>query len=109
MTKSTISRYAREAIALLGTAIREARIARKITAADLAGRAGISRDLLHRVEHGDPSCGIGTVFELAAITGVPLFDEDRAGLSSRLAHSTEKLALLPKAVRRPRKAVNDAF
>ena len=103
------SRYAKEAISLLGKSIREGRISRKITTADLASRAGISRDLLYRIERGDPACGIGAVFEVAAITGVPLFEEDRGNLTGRLARSEEKLALMPKAVRASRKAVKDAF
>ncbi len=112
MAKSTqraFSRYAREAIELLGQSIREARINRKIGTIDLAKRAGISRDLLHRIENGDPRCGIGAVFELAAITGVALFEENRANLSGRLARSEAKLALMPKSVRSARHAVKDEF
>jgi transcriptional regulator with XRE-family HTH domain len=103
------SRYAKEAITLLGKSIKEGRISRKYTAVDLADRAGISRALLYRIEQGDPTCSIGAVFESASIVGVPLFEEDRANLSERLKRSTEKLALMPKAVRQPRKAVKDAF
>ncbi|MGH9564081.1 MAG: hypothetical protein ACRD3S_21725, partial [Terracidiphilus sp.] len=75
----------------------------------LAYRAGISRGLLHRIERGDPSCGIGVVFEVAAIAGVQLFEEDLDRLAGRLARSNEKLELLPKSVRAPRKAVKDDF
>lgn len=103
------SRYARDAISLLGKSIRERRLSRKITTTDLAKRAGISRDLLYRIERGDPACGVGAVFEAAAISGVPLFEEDRSSLTGRLARSEEKLALMPKAVRSSRKAVKDAF
>jgi transcriptional regulator with XRE-family HTH domain len=103
------SRYAKDAISLLGKLIREERIARGITTTDLASRAGISRDLLYRIEQGDPACSIGAMFEAAAIVGVVLFEEDRNRLTGRLAHSEEKLALMPKAVRGSRKAIKDAF
>lgn len=59
-----------EGLALLGQLIRAGRIERKITAQELATRAGISRALLYRVEHGDPQCSIGAVFEAATIVGV---------------------------------------
>lgn len=49
------------------------------------------------------------MFEAAAIVGVVLFEEDRNRLTGRLAHSEEKLALMPKAVRGSRKAIKDAF
>ena len=103
------SRFAKEAISLLGNLVREGRIARHITTTDLAKRAGISRALLHRIEHGDPACSIGTFFEVAAITGVPLFDEDRSKVTATLALSEQKLALFPKSVRVSRTTVKDDF
>lgn len=103
------SRYTVEALALLGQLIHAARVDRKLTAAELATRAGISRPLLRRIENGDPGCSIGAVFEAAVVAGVPLFEPERSRLQTQLAHSTEKLTLLPKAVRKPRKAVKDDF
>jgi len=103
------SRYAEDAVKLLGHAIREGRITRRITTIEFAQRAGISRALLHRIEQGDINCGIGAVFEAAAIAGVPLFGEDRRGMEKRLAQSSEKLMLLPKAVRSAQKPTKDAF
>ncbi len=103
------SRYARDAAALLGQQIRLGRIERKLTAASLAERAGISRSLLHRIERGDPSCSIGAVFETAAIVGVPLFESDQGGLAGRISAAQGRLALLPQAVRRPTTPVRDDF
>jgi len=60
------SRYTREATKLIGQMIRLGRIERKLTAQDLADRAGISRGMLQRIEKGDLKCEIGVVFELAA-------------------------------------------
>lgn len=106
----TYSRYGREAVAVLGQLIRTNRIERKLSVVDLAERVGISRDMLRRIEIGDPRCAIGVVFEAAAIVGVPLFDTDRDRLSTRLAEQQDKLRLLPKQVRNPRKtAVQDDF
>ena len=41
-----LSRHARAALTLMGQSIREARISRAMTAAELAERAGMSRALL---------------------------------------------------------------
>jgi transcriptional regulator with XRE-family HTH domain len=103
------SRYSREAVALLGQLIRRARIERKMTTGELATRAGASRGLVQRVEKGDPGCAIGTVFELAAIVGVRLFDADQSALTSAISANTATLTLLPKAVRVSRAEVKDEF
>ena len=105
----TYSRYSRDAAALLGTLIREARHARKLTAQELADRAGISRSMLQRIENGNLKCEIGAVFEVAAIVGVRLFDADETTLAKNLRQSNEKLALLPKSVRKKSKTVKDDF
>lgn len=105
----SISRYADEAISYLGHLIREARIARKEPAAQLAERAGISRGLLQRIERGDRGCAIGAVFEVAALVDIRLFDLDR----DRLAASNETLArtltLLPRVSRSAKTEVKDDF
>jgi transcriptional regulator with XRE-family HTH domain len=105
----TYSRYSRDAAALLGALIREARIERRLTAQELAERVGISRGLLQRIEKGNPKCEIGVVFEAAAIVGVRLFDADEHTLNRQFHQTMEKLTLLPKAVRRKTKAVRDDF
>jgi transcriptional regulator with XRE-family HTH domain len=105
----TYSRYSRDAAALLGALIREARNERKLTAQELADRAGISRGLLQRIEKGNPKCEIGAVFEVATIVGVKLFGTDESALTKYLRQTKEKLALLPKSVRKKSKAVRDDF
>ena len=106
----TYSRYGREAIATLGQLIRIGRIERKLSMVELAERVGISRDMLRRIENGEPRCEIGAVFEAATIVGVPLFEEDRGRLSTRMAEQAEKLRLLPKQVRKSKTtAVRDDF
>jgi len=105
----TYSRYSREAAALLGMLIREARKERKLTAQELADRAGISRGLLQRIEKGNLKCEIGVVFEVATIVGVKLFDAGDGTMARYLSQTGEKLALLPKSVRKKSKAVHDDF
>ena len=105
----TYSRYSREASSLLGGLIRAARKERKFTAQELADRAGISRGLLQRIEKGDLKCEIGAVFEVATIVGVKLFDADEATLTKHIRQTDDKLALLPKSVRKKSKVVRDEF
>ncbi|MFH1152831.1 MAG: helix-turn-helix transcriptional regulator [Pseudomonadota bacterium] len=103
------SRYSRDAAAFLGALIREARNERKLTAQELADRAGVSRGLMQRIEKGNLKCEIGAVFEVATIVGVNLFDADEGTLVQYLRKTKEKLALLPKSVRKKSKAVHNDF
>jgi transcriptional regulator with XRE-family HTH domain len=97
-------------VALLGRLIRQRRLELKLTAEDLAARAGVSRALLYRIERGDPGCSIGAVFEAAAIVGVPLFeDETGQATAERLRQADRQLALLPKAARASKRPVYDEF
>ena len=103
----TYSRHTRDATALLGGLIRAARKERRLTAQELADRAGISRGLLQRIEKGDLKCAIGAAFEAAGIVGVKLFDADQTTLTRHLSQTKDKLALLPKSVRRKSRLVHD--
>jgi transcriptional regulator with XRE-family HTH domain len=103
------SRYAKAAAALLGQLIRKARIDQKMTAERLAERVGVSRGLLRRIENGDRGPTLATVFEAAAVLGVPLFDADEKKLDSALASNTAVMSLIPKAVHGPRGKTDDNF
>lgn len=105
----TYSTYTREAVELLAVMIRAARLERKLPAKELAERAGISRGLLQRIEKGDPSCSLGTVFEVAYLLGISLFNSDERALASSLAVRQEKLSLLPKMARKTQREVDDDF
>lgn len=105
----TYSRYSRNATALLGGLIREARKERRLTAQEVADRAGISRGLMQRIEKGDLKCEIGVVFEVATLVGITLFDADEPTLSRHLSQTREKLALLPKSIRKKSRPVHDDF
>lgn len=103
------SRYAAQATTYLGRLIREGRISRQETIAELAERAGISRGLLQRIEKGDPGCSIGATFEVATLVGIRLFDLDRETMSLSNEMLGQKLTLLPRIVRVTEKTVKDDF
>ncbi|TPK85698.1 helix-turn-helix transcriptional regulator [Mesorhizobium sp. B2-4-13] len=108
-TARSFSRYSTHAAKLLGQSIRLARIERKLTIADLAERAGLSRGLVQRIERGDMGCAIGAVFEAAAIVGIRLFDAGEVTMTLRIMSNEQVLTLLPQSVRTPKKALKDDF
>jgi len=103
------SRYSRDAVVLLGQMIRLGRINGKLTIAELAERADVSRGLIQRIERGDMGCAVGAVFEAATIVGVRLFDADRPSLTTSIASNRQTLTLLPKSARPSQTAVKDDF
>ena len=94
---------------MLSKQIKLGRKQRKWTEHELAERAGISRGTLQKIEKGSMTCAIGLVFELAMLVGVKLFDTEKVSLAMHLDMTSDKIALLPKAVRTGRKAVDDDF
>lgn len=105
----TYSRYSLEAISLLGNLIRTARKERIMTVQEVADRAGISRGLLQRIEKGDPKCELGATFEVATIVGIKLFDAEATTLTKYIRQTEDKLALLPKSVRKKVRVADDDF
>ena len=103
------SRYAKEAAELLGLLIRRARIERKMTAEEVAERAGMSRGLVHRVEKGDLGASVGAVFEVASVVGLRLFDQDARGMTLKANEARSINTLLPQAVRTSIGKVDDDF
>jgi transcriptional regulator with XRE-family HTH domain len=96
-----LSPQAIEAIRLLGARIQLARRERRWTLQELADRAGVTAVTMRKVERGDPSVRLGIAFEAAALTGVPLFDPDRSRLRLEAERIDDRLAVLPRLVRRP--------
>jgi transcriptional regulator with XRE-family HTH domain len=104
------SPYAIEAARLLGAQIRLARRERRWSQDELAGRAGTTSRTVSKIEHGDLSVGLGTVFEAAALLGVPLFHPDRSRLSADLDRTEARSALIPRpSAARPHAEVKDDF
>lgn len=107
--KRIYSRYSTTAMELIGKAIQLGRKERKLTSQDLAGRAGISRGTLLKIEKGDMHCEVGLVFELATLVGIKLFDADDKQLTMDIDRLNDKIALLPKSVRSGKQVVKDDF
>jgi len=110
MTKQRVySKYALEAAILPGQQIRLGRKQRKWSEKSLADRAGISRTSLQKIEKGEMSCAIGLVFEVAALVGVNLFEQDRLPLLKHIEQIEDKIALLPRRIRAKTRVVHDDF
>ncbi|HVD86139.1 MAG TPA: helix-turn-helix transcriptional regulator [Solirubrobacterales bacterium] len=90
-----------EAARLLGARIRLGRRERRWTMEELAERVGIGVVTMRKIEQGDPSVGLGPAFEAANLTGVALFHEDASRLSLEAARVEDRLAVLPRLVRKP--------
>ena len=91
---------ARAGVRLLGAEIARERKQARVTAADLAERARISLVTLRKVERGEPSVAIGTVFEVAVLLGIDLLGTPEQ-VRDRTGRAQESLALLPQRVRHP--------
>ncbi len=110
MTKErTYSKYSYDAVLLLGEQIKLGRKQCKWTEHDLADRAGISRTTLQKIEKGNMNCAIGLVFEVAVLVGIKLFNTDNMPLAMQQERINDKLALLPKAIRKSKKIIDDDF
>ena len=104
----TYSKYALNAVMLLGKEIKNCRKLRGWSEIELAERAGISRATLQKIEKGDMSCAIGLVFEVSTLVGVNLF-EGEDSLSHQTRYMEMMKAVLPKRIRAKEKAVKDDF
>lgn len=107
--KRVYSHYAQDATTLLGLLIQSARKEKKMTAAELAERAGISRSTLHKIEHGNLTCEVGIVFEVAAIAGILLFEMNPIGMSLEKERMQSKQHLLPKRIHKISENFDDNF
>lgn len=104
------SRVTIEAALLMGLYIQLARKERGWSEEDLADRAGISRITLRKIEKGELNISLGFAFEVATIVGVKLFDPGPSRFAIGSEQLKDKIALLPKRVRAPKKeVVNDDF
>lgn len=93
-----------QALIMLGRQISTERRARHRTQADIAERAGISVPTLIAIEKGSPSSGIGTVFEVAYLLGIPLV---AAAEGANRALIDTRFALLPGRIVTPKDDDND--
>lgn len=71
-----------------------------ITARELAERAGVSADTIRRLEHGDPSIGLGKVLAVARVVGILSQVEESFDPASTERGRLRLKESLPKRVRR---------
>ncbi len=109
MTRSVLSPLTTEALQLLGASIRARRLRRRWSIDELARRVGVSHPSIIKVERGDPTVAIGTVFEAATLVGVSLFDADPTVRGRQMDRVSAELALLPQAARATAAEVDDDF
>ena len=95
------------ALEMLAARVRLARRERRMRAAELAERVGVSLTTLRKVERGDPTVALGVAFEVAAMVGVALFHDDHQRRDLEAEHLATRLAVLPSVVRPP--VVDDDF
>lgn len=115
--KRVYSKYAEQAVRLLGQHIRLARKRKQWSQRELAERAGVGRTTVQKAEAGDLGGEIGLVFELASIVGIPLFAPETnsqtltqsTSLERKIRHTEELLSLLPKSIHRRKSKVDDDF
>ncbi len=103
------SKYAKDAVFLLGQHIKLAHKQRKWSEMNLTERAGISRTTLQKIEAGEMTPGIGLVFAVASLVGVSLFELDDQRLATSIDVTQAKIALHPKRIRVQTKVADDDF
>ncbi len=104
-----ISPRTNEALRLLGYSVRVHRLRRHWSIDELATRVGVSHPTIIKLERGDPSVAVGTVFEAATLVGVSLFDDDPVTRARHDQRIGMELTLLPQAGRARKSAVDDDF
>lgn len=86
----------------LGERLRLARKRRKLSNAVVAGRAGISRTTVYKVEAGDPGATLGSYLRVLAVLGLEA-DLDLLAADDRIGRKLQDLALEPVSNARRRK------
>lgn len=90
----------------LGERIRLARLRRQLSAAAVAGRAGISRTSLYKAELGNAGVTLGTYLRVLAVLGLER-DLDAVAADDKVGRKLQDLMLQPRAPRpRRQKAGN---
>jgi transcriptional regulator with XRE-family HTH domain len=100
--------YARDAARLMGANVRQARINRRLTAAELGAHAGCSRHTIAAIEQGRPSVAFGNVLNVCTVLGIQLFVPEPAELARLSRAQWDVVRLMPERVM-PRKAPSDDF
>lgn len=101
----TIFPKSRKILAAMGENIKLARLRRKLSADQVAERAGIGRKRLWQIEKGDPSVAMGAYFQVLFVFGL---DKDFTQLASddKLGRKLQDIGLIPKK-RAPKRKTKD--
>jgi len=85
-------------LAQLGEHLRLARLRRQLSAAAVAGRAGISRTSLYKAEQGNAGVTLGTYLRVLAVLGLER-DLDAVAADDKVGRKLQDLMLPPRAPR----------
>ncbi len=88
----------------VGEQIRLARLRRRLSAAMVAERAGISRNTLYHLEKGSPKSSIATLFKVLIVLGLEE-DYHRLGRDDELGRRLEDARLSSPGKRAPKSRV----
>lgn len=105
----SLSKTTKVALAIMGKAIKAARLERGISQQDLAERLNVSRTTVIFVEKGSAKVAIGTVFEAAYILGIPLLEDDFKELEKAGARLSSFVNVLPQRIRKKKDDLSDDF
>jgi transcriptional regulator with XRE-family HTH domain len=68
--KKSVKPAEQKALDALGTSLKAARLARRMTIAELATRTGISVGTIKRLQQGDPAVALGSWFACLSVLGL---------------------------------------
>lgn len=100
-TNNLLPRHARLLVDL-GENLRLARLRRKLSAEQVAERAGISRSTLHLMESGSAGASLGKLVQVLAVLGLEA-DLSRVGADDVLGRKLEDARLTETRQRAPKK------
>jgi transcriptional regulator with XRE-family HTH domain len=109
LSYALISDAALGSLAGLGSRLKEARLLRNWTQADVADKAGLSESSIRKVEAGSPHITVGAYLALLDVFGLPTaFDRVIAPGDDTLGEALGRNAMRKRA-RAPREADGDEF
>ena len=92
--------HARRAIQALGERLRAARLRRKMTQAIMAERVGVSIPTLKKLEEGEPTTSLATMFRVLTVLGLAS-DIDKVAAEDKLGRELQDSELAaPRPARR---------
>ena len=90
-------------LAEVGENVRLARLRRKLSAQQVADRAGMSRSTIQKIEKGDPGTAVGNLLQVLVVLGL---EQDFLGLAAAdsLGRKLQDAGLTVKRQRAPKRA-----